>query len=71
VTGTVQLEHEPAADHVLESPVRLDPVPGLAKKLREPTPGSLRVAADQIPDEGRIGFRYFPSAILEHDFHGT
>jgi len=66
----VQREHEAAADHVLEGPVLLAPVPGAAEFLGQRPAALAGVMGDELADEGHLTHANFPAAVAEQYTHG-
>jgi hypothetical protein len=54
VARAMQSRQQSATDHVAQDAVRLDPVPGLAKSVRQRPPGGSRVRRNHAPDEGDV-----------------
>ncbi len=69
LASAVKSEHEPAADHVLERPVLLPPVPGDAEFLGERIAALLRVLGDEVADEGDVIGVKFAASVAENDIH--
>ena len=54
VTGPVKLKHEAPTDHVPQSPIGLNPVPGLAKLYGQCASAVIRIVFNQVVYKGDI-----------------
>ena len=69
VAATVQLQHQPAADHVAKAAVGLPPVPGFAELRRQHAPTGGGVGRDQLLDEADLLPCDRPPSILDDRIH--
>ncbi len=67
---SVQLKHEPPANHVTQLTVGLSPAPGLTEFLRKRSAAVDRIVGDQTPNELQLLAGYLTASLPYEPSHG-
>src|SRR5215207_9199465 len=69
MSGPVQRQHHPPADHAPQPPIGLNPIPDLAQSRRQSAAAQGRVLSDEVLDELHFLGRDVLAAVTQQAFH--